>query len=142
MKKRFLYQFSGTVLVQAKSKAESEKAITGIPLDYFLIDEEVYEVDEYYVANDRKIRKVQIGTALHPVIQSDEFEAFKIRECRYNRIFTEFLHGKFDKDELIKRIDEAEANDELLDDCNLFSEISMIDIDAKKPKMVRHFNVD
>ena len=45
-------------------------------------------------------------------------------------------------DELIKRMNEAEANDEMLDDCELFSEISMIDLDGKKFKRMRHVIVD
>ena len=94
------------------------------------------------MANDLKIREDQIGTYLHALIDSDEFEEFKIRKCRYNHIFREFLHGKFDKNELIKRMNDAEANDEKLDDCDPFNEISMINLKGKKFKLVRHVNVD
>ena len=42
----------------------------------------------------------------------------------------------------MKRMTEADANDEMLDDCELFSEISLIDLDSKKFKRVRHVVVD
>ena len=42
----------------------------------------------------------------------------------------------------MKRMTEADANDEMLDDCELFSEISLIDFDSKKFKRVRHVVVD
>ena len=42
----------------------------------------------------------------------------------------------------MKRMNEAEANEEILDDCELFSEISLIDLDSKKFKRVRHVVVD
>jgi len=32
----------------------------------------------------------------------------------------------------MKRMTEADANGEMLDDCELFSEISLIDLDSKK----------
>ena len=105
-------------------------------------DEDVYEIDEDYIALDLKKRQEQMGTHFHPLDDSEQYEAFKMRECRYNPIFNDFLNGKFDKVELLKRMNEAEANDEMLDDCELFSEISMIDLDGKKFKRVRHVNVD
>ena len=42
----------------------------------------------------------------------------------------------------MKQMTEAEANDEMLDDCELFSEISLVDLDSKKFKRVRHVVVD
>jgi hypothetical protein len=63
-----------------------------------------------------------------------------MRECRYKNIFKEFLHGKFDKNELMKRMVEAEEKD--LDDHPLVDEISMIDLEGKKLKTVKHCFVD
>jgi hypothetical protein len=74
------------------------------------MDEELFEVDENYVANDLKKREEQLGTYFHPLNDPDDFEEYKIRKCRYGDIFNEFLHGKFDKDELMKRMEESEAN--------------------------------
>ena len=49
MKKRFLYEFSGTVFLEANNQTEAEKLVTGIQLKDYLLDEKVYEVDEYYI---------------------------------------------------------------------------------------------
>ena len=90
----------------------------------------------------RSLCELWLATYLHPFNDQDEYQEFKIRECRYGNIFKEFLNGKFDKDGLLKRMDKAEANDEKLDNCDLFSEVSMIDLDSKKFKRVRHVVVD
>jgi hypothetical protein len=63
-----------------------------------------------------------------------------MRECRYGNIFKEFLHGKFDRNELMKRM--AEAEEENLDDCAFVDEISMMDLEGKKLKTVKHCFVD
>jgi hypothetical protein len=63
-----------------------------------------------------------------------------MRECRYGNIFKEFLHGKFDKNGLMKRMAEAEEKD--LDDCAIVDEISMVDLEGKKLKTVKHCFVD
>ena len=81
-----------------------------------------------------------MGTTLHPFDDQDEYLQFKIRQCRYGDIFKEFLNGKFDKDELIKRM--AEAEKENLDDVAIVDEINMIDLESKKLKGVRHCFVD
>jgi hypothetical protein len=120
MKKRFFYEFNGNVYLEAENQPEAEKLATGISLENYLMDEELFEVDENYVANDLKKREDQLGTYFHPLNNPDDFEKYKIRKCRYGKIFNEFLHGKFDKDELMKRMNEAEANEEILDDCELF----------------------
>ncbi len=140
MTKRFFYKFSGNVFVRANSQDEAEKLITGISLEDYLIDEDVYEIDESYIAFDLKKREERFGTCLHPVDDSDEYQEFKMRECRYGNIFKQFLHGKFDKNELMRRMAEAEEKD--LDDCAVFDEISMIDLEGKKLKTVKHCFVD
>jgi len=142
MKKRFFYEFSGNVFLEANSQDEAEKLVTGKSLNNYVIYERVFEVDEYYVSHDLNIREDQLGTYFHPLNDPDEFEEYKIRKCRYNNIFREFLHGKFEKNELIKRMDKAETNDEMLDDCDLVDEIRMMDLEGETLKTVKHCFVD
>ena len=140
MKKRFFYEFSGNVYLETNEQTEAEKLVIGITLEDYLIDEELYEIDENYVAYDLKKRTEQLGTDLHPFDDQDEYLEYKMRERRYGDIFKEFLNGKFDKDELIKRM--AEAEKENLDDYAIVDEISMVDLESKKLKGVRHCFVD
>jgi hypothetical protein len=140
MKKRFFYEFSGTVLLEANDQTEAEQLITGIELEDYLTDEELFGLDENYVAYDLKKREEQLGTYLHPYNDQDEYLEFKMRERRYVNIFNEFLHGNFDKTELIKRM--YKADEENLDDVPLVDEFSMIDLVSKKLKTVRHCFVD
>ena len=140
MKNRFFYEFSGNVFLEANDQAEAENLVTGISLDNYLIDEELHQIDESYVSLELKKRIEQWGTHLHPLNDQDEYHEFKMRECRYGDIFKEFLHGKFDKDELLKRMAEV-ANDNL-DDCTPVDEISMIDSEGKELKTVKHLFVD
>ena len=140
MKKRFFYEFKGNVFLEANDQTEAEKLVTGISLDNYLIDEQLHEIDENYVTYDLKKREEQWGTYLHPINDQDEYQEFKMRECRYGNIFKEFLHGKLDKNELMKRMAEAEEED--LDDCNLVDEISMVDLEGKKLTTVKHCFVD
>ena len=72
MKKRFFYEFSGNVFVKASSQDEAEKLVTGISLENYLLDEELKEIDENYIALDLKKRKEQIGTHFHPFNDQDE----------------------------------------------------------------------
>ena len=46
MKKRFFYEFSGNVFLEANDQTEAEKLVTGKFLNDYLIDERVFEVDE------------------------------------------------------------------------------------------------
>lgn len=140
MGKKYFYEFNGNVYLEANDQAEAEKLVTGISLDNYLIDEELYKIDENYVANDLKKREEQWGTYLHLVNHADEYQEFKMRECRYGNIFKEFLHGKFDKNELMKRMTKAEEKN--LNDYALVDEISMVDLIGKKLKTVKHCIVD
>ena len=140
MTKRFFYEFSGNVFLEANDQDEAEKLVTGISLDNYLLDEELHEIDETYVSFDLKKREEQWGTKLHPFNDQDEYQELKMRECRYKNIFKEFLHGKFNKNELMKRM--AESEEENLDGCALVDEISMIDIEGKKLKTAKHYFVD
>ena len=59
MKKRFFYEFSGTIFFEADNQTEAEKLVTGVSLENYLIDEELFEVDENYIAYDLKKREDQ-----------------------------------------------------------------------------------
>ena len=57
MKKRFIYEFSGKIRVDAKNQVEAEKLFTGKELNYYIINENVYQVDEFYVSDNLKKRE-------------------------------------------------------------------------------------
>ena len=63
-----------------------------------------------------------------------------IRKCRYSPIFSEFLNGKIDRQELIKKMNEAECKD--IPDFQPFEEINIVDLETKKEKTVRLVAVD
>jgi hypothetical protein len=86
------------------------------------------------------LRNQQLGTDLHPFDDQDEYLQFKIRQRRYGDIFKEFIHGKFDKNELMKRM--AEAEKEILDDYAIVDEIGMVDLESKNSKLVKQCFVD
>lgn len=140
MGKRFFYEFSGNVYIEADDQAEAEKLATEISLEDYLLDEHLHEVDENYISFDLQKRTEQLGTDLHPFDDQDEYLKYKIRKRRYGDIFKEFLNGRFDKDELIKRM--AEADKENLDDYAIVDEIDMVDLESKKLKGVRHCFID
>jgi hypothetical protein len=140
MKKKFFYEFSGNVFLEANDQTEAEKLVTGIPLDNYLIDEELYEIDENYIPVNLKQRQEQLGTRLHPLDNSKEYEEYKKRECRYGNIFREFLHGKFDKNELMKRM--AEADEDEIDDGALIYHVQMVDLESKEGKTARLVSVE
>ena len=140
MTKQFLYEFNGTILVQANDEDEAENAVTGINLNQYLIDEDLYEVDESYVANDLDKRIEQFGTELHPLDDADEYEQYKMRKCRYSPIFSDFLNGKIDRQEMIEKMDGAENKD--IPEFQPFEEINIVDLETKKEKTVRLVAVD
>ena len=140
MRTKYFYGFSGNVFVRANSQAEAEKLVTGIPLDHYLIDEEVYEIDENYISVNLKQRQEQLGTRLHPLDNSKEYEEYKKRECRYGNIFRGFLHGKFSKNELLKRLVEADKKE--IDDSAIVYQVQMVDLESKEGKTARLVSVD
>jgi hypothetical protein len=111
MNKLFLYNFNGTISIQANTEDKAEKLVTGINLNDYLIDEDLYEVDESYIPTDLDKRIEQRGTELHPLDDPAEYEQYKMRKCRYSRIFSQFLNGKIDRQEMIKKMEQAENKD-------------------------------
>ena len=140
MGKRFFYEFSGNVFLKANNSDEAEKLVIAISLEDYLLDEHLHEVDENYISFDLQKRTEQLGTDLHPFDDQDEYLKYKMRESRYGNIFNEFLHGKFDKSELMKRMSKAEK--ENLDDVAIVNEISMVDLESKNSKLVKQCFVD
>lgn len=140
MTKQYFYEFIGRILIQADNQQDAESAVTGIILSDYLINEDLYQVDESYVSNDLKIREKQFGTIHHPLNDPDAFEEYKRRFHLYNHIFNDFLNGKIDRQELTKRMVDPET--ERLDDCGLSAEISMVDLEAKKSRTARLVSVD
>ena len=140
MEKQYFYEFQGRIFVKAEDQDQVENLVTDIPLADYLIDEDVYAVDENYIPVDLKQRQEHLGTNFHPLDDPDNYENFKMRESRYGDIFNDFLNGKFDKDELLKRM--TEADKKVIDDGDLVYSITMVDIDSKKEKTARLVPVD
>ena len=140
MEKQFLYEFNGTIMVKANDEDEAENLVTGISLNDFLIDEDLFEVDESYVATDLDKRVEQFGTELHPLDDADEYEQYKMRKYRYSRIFNDFINGKINKNEMIKKIEKAENTD--IPNFQPFEELRIVDLESKEEKTVRLVSVD
>ena len=139
--KKYLFKFHGTVVLNATSYDDAENIIEDLKVDDYVIDEDLFETDEYCLSPDLKVRESQIGTFHHPMDNPDEFEQFKIRECQYNLIFKDFLNGVIDKQELIERISNVDDR-EIPDDCDLFASLEMIELENKTLKTVRICSVD
>jgi len=139
--KKYLFTFNGTVVLNATSYDEAENLIEDLKVDDYVIDEDLFETDEYCISPDLKIRKNQLGTIHHPLNDPEEFEQFKIRQCNYNSMFNDFLNGAIDKQEFIERISNVDDN-EIPDDCKLFASLKMIELDNKELKTVRLLTVD
>ena len=74
MKKRYFYEFKGNVLLEAENQDDAEALIMGIPLEDYLIDEDVFEIDEHYVPVDIEKRDEILDTTLHPL--EDDYEDY------------------------------------------------------------------
>jgi len=144
MNKSYFYDFRGSVSLEADSQAEAEKLITGISLNLnqYLTDERIFETDEFHVPYDIRIRKEKFDTHLHPLDDGKEFEEFKLRKCRYEKIINEFLHGYFGKKELLKRMEETDAASDELEDYQLYAEIKYVDLKDQKGHTSRLVAVD
>ena len=139
--KKYLFKFHGTVVLYATSYDEAENLIEDLKIDDYVIDEDLFETDEYCISADLKVRESQIGTIHHPMDNPDEFEQFKIRQCQYNSIFKDFLNGVIDKQKLIEKISNVDDR-EIPDGCDLFASLRMIELENKALKTVRLLTVD
>jgi len=138
MKKRFIYEFDGKIWVDAKNQEEAEKLFSGKELNYYILNENIYEVDQFYVSDNLNKREQDWGSFYHPVLECDEYSEYKKRYYRYNDIFKDFLHGKINKKDLIERMDKADK--ENLKDCDPIVELQAYDLEGEL-KTVRHYYV-
>ena len=82
----------------------------------------------------------QAGIIIDAHHDSEQYEAFKMRECRYNPIFNDFLNDKFGMNELMKRIAEADENE--IDDSAIVYQVQMVDLESKEGKTVKLIALD
>ena len=132
--KKYFYEFDGRVFVEAENQEKAEELITGIPLEYYIIDEEVYQVDSKYVPIDIDTREQLFGSTHHPLENALEFDEFKKRKAQYSDIFQDFFNGKINKDELIEYL-KRDLPDEGTDDYNPCAEVEMVDLNTKNLKL-------
>ena len=83
MGKQYFYEFSGRVFINAENQNQAEQLATGVPPVGFLIDEDIYEIDEHYIPIDLKKRDEKNHTHLHPLEDSEE--------CKHGYTLKKFL---------------------------------------------------
>jgi len=110
----------------------------GISLVDYLIDEDVFEIDEHYVPVDLEKREEKIETILHPL--EDEYVDYNIIKQAYGPLFKEFIHGKVDREELMQKMIQLEEKG--LNDPGLTYEVDMVDLISKENKTARLCVVD
>jgi hypothetical protein len=137
---KYFYEANCRIFIKAKNEDEAEKLIKDISLVAYLVDEDIYQVDEDYVPVDLDKRMEKLGTHFHPMEDSAEYEQFKKQVRRYGGIFRKFLNGKFDQDELLKRMDQADKKE--VDAGDLIYQVQMVDLDTKQGKTAKLVPVD
>ena len=60
----------------------------------------------------------------------------------FPNIINEFLHGLFNKKELLKRMEEADEKGDSLDDCPVYGEIKLVDLKSKKGRIISLCSID
>jgi len=138
MKKRFIYEFDGKIWVDANNQKEAEKLFSGKELNYYILNENIYEVDQFYVSDNLNKREQDWGSLFHPVLECEEYSEYKNNYRKYGEIFKGFLHGKINKKELINRMDKAD--DKKGKSENSFNEIQVYDLKGEC-KTIRHFYI-
>jgi len=140
MGKNYFFEFTGRIFIKADEQDHKEELVNGIKLENYLTDEDIYQIDENYIPVNLKKRLEQLGTKFHPLDAPDEYEAFKMREVRYGKIFNDFLNEKFGKKELMEKMELADKME--IDPGDLIHSVSMVDLKSKKRKIARLVNVD
>jgi len=138
MKKRYFYEFKGNVYLEADNQDEAEELIMGISLKDYLIDEDLFEIDEHYIPVDLEKREGINDTILHPL--EDDYDGYRSKKQSYGPLFKEFIHGKIDKEELMQKMIQLEEKG--LDDSGYTYEVDMVDLKSKEHKRARHVVVD
>ena len=135
MGNRYFYEFTGRIFVKSENGNQAEQMIMDIDLNDYIVDEELYEIDEHYIPIDLKQRQGQMGTEYHPLDDPEEYEKFKIREYRYGNIVNDFLNGKIDRIEMLKRMDQADGKE--IDGGSLIYKVQMVDLETKDGKTAK-----
>ena len=138
MQKRYFYEFKGNVYLEADNQDEAENLIMGIPLVDYLVDEDVFEIDDHYIPVDLEKREEINETILHP-LEEDYHDYHKMKQT-YGPLFKAFIHGKIDRDELMQKMIQLEEKG--LEDPGLAYEVDMVDLVSKEGKTARHYWVD
>ena len=138
MKKRYFYEFKGNVFLEADNQDEAESLIMGISLVDYLIDEDLFEIDESYIPVDLDKREEINDTTLHPL--EKDYVAYHSRKQSYGPLFKEFMHGKLDRDALMQKMIQLEEKG--LDDSGYTYEVDMVDLVSKEGKRAKHVVVD
>ena len=138
MKKRYFYEFKGNVYLEAETQDAAEERIMGISLVDYLIDEDLFEIDEHYIPVDLEKREEKIDTVLHPL--EDGYENYRKLKQAYGTLFKEFILGKIDREELMQLMIQLERKG--LDDAGYTYEVDMVDLKSKEHKRARHVIVD
>jgi hypothetical protein len=138
VKKRYFYEFKGNVYLEAETQDAAEERIMGISLVDYLIDEDLFEIDEHYIPVDLEKREEKIDTVLHPM--EDNYEDYRSKKQSYGPLFKEFILGKIDREELMQLMVQLEK--EGLDDAGYTYEVDMVDLKSKEHKRARHVIVD
>ena len=136
--KKFQYNFNGNMVVQAQNKVEAEKIIESQTLKNFLLDEQLFEIDEFRVAIDLDKRKDQIGTTYHPATDS-LYQQYILRKHKYSQLFENFIQCKISRKELLEKFDEVEKTE--IDSTQLFDEFQVITVDPYEITKFRFFHV-
>lgn len=126
-------------MIEAENQDEAEKLIQENDICNFLLEEEIFELDQFRIALDSKKRKDQLGRSIHPIHHLDEFQEYKLRKNKYNHIFNDFLQCMIDRKELFEKMDKAENKNN--DPTNLYDEIEIITLEPYEKKTVRFFYV-
>jgi len=132
MKKRYFYQFSGNIFIKAIDQDEAWKLVSGISLNDYLVDQDAFEIDEFHIAISPEKRKEQIGTDVHPIDHYDQYWKYKMKNRVYGQLFLDFLLGKFNRTELVEKIQQADETKKDEDDITY---ISMVDLETQERKL-------
>jgi hypothetical protein len=139
--KKYLFQFNGTVVLEAENYNEAENIVENLKVDDYVITENLYETDQYFIIMDKEAREYQLGTYHHPIDNPNKFELFKVRHCKYISIFRDFLNGVIDQKEVIEKISNVDDK-EIPDDCDLYASIKFMELNNKTFKTIRLLTVD
>jgi hypothetical protein len=139
MNKRYFYEANCRIYITAKNEDRAEQMIMNTDLNDFIIDEEIYEVDEDYLPTDSRLRKEKLGTIFHPS-DVEEFQKFKMNKLRYSKLFDAFMHGQINKSQLMDKMDQADQVE--IKDFGFDYEVSMVDFETKEAKTAKLSVVD